>query len=141
MNIARLIVSIIVVLVGMFAFDFIYHGMLLGDSYKETAEAWRPEAEMMERYKFKVIYDLLIAIGFCTLWAFGFAGKGIKCGVVYGFLFGLTGVGGMLMNFIFTPIPDQFMMPWAVGGMLASIISGILVSLAYKAKATAVSDE
>tara|TARA_R110002096_G_scaffold352023_1_gene545003 strand:- start:1583 stop:2005 length:423 start_codon:yes stop_codon:yes gene_type:complete len=134
MNIGRLIISVIAVLVAKFGFDAIYHGMLLGDSDKETAEAWRPEAEMMALYQFKIGYDLLIAIGICTVWAFGFAGKGIKCGAIYGFLIGLTVVGGMLISFIFTPIPEQFMMPWALGGMFQSIIVGMIVALVYKGK-------
>lgn len=136
MNVARLIASVIAVAVVMYLFDFIYHGMILGNSYGETAESWRPEDEMMKRHPYQILCYFIIAIGFCTVWAFGFGERGIRCGAIYGFFLGLTGTGGIMMNFVFLPIPDQFQVPWAIGGVLSSIIAGITTALVYKPKAS-----
>ncbi len=132
MNIPRLILSIVVVTVVIMAFDFLYHGMLLGNSYKETADSWRPEDEMMARMPFQFFSDFLISIGFCTVWAFGFGSKGVKCGAIYGFFLGLLASGVSLVNFVFLPIPDQFKIPWTVGSILSSVIIGMVVALVYK---------
>ena len=137
MNIGRLILTIIVVSVVIYAFDFLYHGILLGSSYKETAEAWRPEEEMMKRIPLQIACYFLIAIGFCTIWAFGFPDKGVKCGIIYGFFLGIMGTGGMLINFVFVPIPDQFMLSWTIGAMISSILAGIITALLYKPKKAA----
>lgn len=134
MNIPRLILAIVVVYIANYAFDFLYHGVMLGESYKETADAWRSEEEMMKRIPLQLICYALISIGFCTVWAFGFGGKGVKCGAIYGFFLGVMGVGGMLINFVFFPMPDQFMIPWSIGGILVGVLSGVIVALVYKPK-------
>jgi len=135
MNIRRLILSIIVVAVVIYVFDFLYHGMMLGESYKETADTWRTEEEMMKRMPLQAACYVLIAIGFCTVWAFGFGDKGAKCGAIFGFFLGLMAVGGMLINFVFVPIPDQFMISWSIGGILSSVIAGVVTSLVYRPRA------
>ncbi len=136
MNVARLIVSIVVVAVVIYLFDFLYHGMMLGNSYAETADSWRSEEEMMARHPFQILCYFIISIGFCTVWAFGFGEHGIKCGAIYGFFLGLMGTGGVLMNFVFLPIPDQFKLPWTIGGVLSSVVAGIVLALVYKPKTT-----
>ncbi len=136
MNIGRLIITIVVAAVAMWVLDFVYHGLLLGEQYAATADAWRPEEEMMARFPFQVICYFVIAIGFSTVWAFGFApqGHGMKCGAIYGFFMGLFGTGGMMMSFVFSPIPDQFVAPWAISGVVMSILVGMLIALVYKPK-------
>lgn len=137
MNIGRLILSILVVAVVIYVFDFLYHGMMFGESYSETAESWRSEEEMMKRIPLQMLCYFLISIGFCTVWAFGFGDKGVKCGAIYGLFLGVMAIGGMLINFVFVPIPDQFMIPWSVGGILSSVIAGIIVALVYRPKKAA----
>ncbi len=136
MNIPRLIISIVVLFVFISVFDFVAHGVILGSAYKETAESWRPEADMMARLPLQYACYLIIMIGFATVWALGFPDKGAKCGAIYGFLLGLVGTAGSILMFVFIAIPDRFMMPWIVSGMLGSILSGVLLALVYKPKAS-----
>ena len=46
-NMKRLILSVIVMFVFIFASDFVIHSLLLGKTYKELAHLWRPEAELV----------------------------------------------------------------------------------------------
>lgn len=137
MNTPRLIFAILAVAVAMFAFDFLFHGMILGQSYKDTADAWRPEDEMMARFPFQILCYFVIAVGFTIVWALGFPREGVKCGAIYGFLLGFMGTGITLINFVFLPIPDQFKLPWTVSGILSGVVAGIVVALVYKPKASA----
>jgi hypothetical protein len=134
MYIGRLILTIFATAVVFFLFDMVFHGWILGKSYAATADSWRSIEDMESRRPFQMICYVIIAIGFCTIWAFGFPGKGVKCGVIYGLFLGLFATGGMMMNFVFLPIPDQFKLPWAFGGIAASILGGIVTALIYKPK-------
>lgn len=136
MNKPRLIVSIIAVFLFISIFDFVAHGVILSGSYGETADAWRPEAEMMSRMWMQYLCYLIMAVGFATIWALAFPGKGAKCGMIYGFLIGLITSAGTLIMFVFTPIPDQFIGPWMLIGMLGSVLMGAVVALVYKPKAS-----
>ncbi|NNE90245.1 MAG: hypothetical protein HKN23_01225 [Verrucomicrobiales bacterium] len=115
-------------------FDFLYHGVILGSTYEEAKDAFRSEDEMMSRFWLQIVCYFLISIGFCTVWAMGFGSHGAKCGAIYGFFVGLIGTGGILINFVYVPIPDQFAVPWAIGGILSAILAGVVVALVYKPK-------
>ncbi len=134
MNIVRLLISIVAVAVVIFIFDMVFHGMILGKSYGETAGSWRPMEEMEARRPFQMLCYFIISSGFCTVWAMGFASRGIRSGAIYGFFAGLSSVGGMWINFVFLPIPDQFKLPWALGAILSAVLGGIVGSLVYKPK-------
>jgi hypothetical protein len=139
MDIGRLVITIVVAAVVMFILDIIVHGLILGSQYGATAESWRPEEEMAARRPLQFLCYFVIAIGFCTVWAVGFAshGHGLKCGAIYGFFMGLFGTGGMTMSFVFSPIPDQFMVPWIISGLLSAVIIGVVTACVYKPKTTA----
>ncbi|MCG8601200.1 MAG: hypothetical protein MI807_13745 [Verrucomicrobiales bacterium] len=137
MNTSRLILSVVAVAAAFFLFDFIFHGMMLGQSYADTADAWRPEEEMAARFPFQILCYFVISVGFCIVWALGFPREGVRCGAIYGFLLGVMGTGGVLMNFVFLPIPDQFKLPWTIGGILSGVVGGIVVALVYKPTASA----
>ncbi len=136
MNIPRLAISVILLVVFFFLFDFVVHQLMLGETYGATKEFWRPEAEMMADMWIMWACYFPIAIGFATIWALAFPGKGVKCGAIYGFLVSLMTVGGMMSSTVFTPTPEQVIVPWIVSGIVGCVLSGVLVALIYKPKAS-----
>jgi hypothetical protein len=135
MNIPRLIAAVLAVTVFISIFDFIVHGLILGGAYGETKDSWRPEAEMMSRLWSQYLCYLMMSVGFVCIWALAFPGKGAKCGAIYGFLIGLISTASITIMFVFTPIPDRFMLPWFITGMLGSVLMGVVAALVYKPKA------
>lgn len=136
MNIPRLLVTIVVAFVVMSAYNFVAHGVFLGSAYSETADAWRPMDEMMSRLWLQYLCFFMISVGFSTLWALAFPGKGVKCGAIFGFLVALMTMPGMMLNFVHYPTPDRFVIPWFVIGLLGPILMGVVVALVYKPKVT-----
>jgi len=136
MNVKRLILSIIVLAIFISVYNFVFHGLILGNSYVETADSWRPMDEMMSRIWIQYLCFFVIAIGICWLWALAFPGKGIKTGALFGFVLALITAPGLMMNFVHMPTPDRFAVPWLIFGLLGPVLMGILVSLVYKPKAT-----
>ncbi len=45
MNKQRYVISALVTFVFVFLYEFLVHGFLLGDLYKQTAQLWRSEKE------------------------------------------------------------------------------------------------
>ena len=134
MNTPRLVLAVLAVTAALYAFDFVFHGIFYGKAYEATSESWRSEEEMMARYPSQILSYFMISVGFCLVWALGFPREGVKCGAIYGFLIGFMSTGGVLLNFVFLPIPDQFKLPWTVGGILSGVVGGIVVALVYRPK-------
>ena len=68
MNIGRLIITIVVVAVVSWLFDFLFHGIGLGAQYGATAESWRPDDEMMAWFPWQIACYFMVSIGICTIW-------------------------------------------------------------------------
>src|SRR5689334_16074033 len=90
MNPRRLAVAIIAVFAGIWITDFLIHAIWLGNTYKETASLWRPEAEMQKNMGWLMLGQFLAAATFVMLWAKGFAEKAcIRCACMFGLVMGL----------------------------------------------------
>jgi hypothetical protein len=79
---------------------------------------------------------LTMSLGFCMVWAAGFAasGHGVKCGAIYGLFMSVFGLGGVLLGMVFNPTPMEFALPWVGGSLVAGLFGGMLVALVYKPK-------
>ena len=73
MNPKRFLLAILAVFVGIFATDFLIHGVWLDARYKETASLWRTEAEMQAHMGWLMLGQFLAAAMFTFIWAKGFA--------------------------------------------------------------------
>ncbi len=134
MKYSKLAIASLAVAFVLWIFDFIVHGVILEPSYKATADAWRPEEEMMKWYPLTIPCYLLFAIGFTVIWALGFASKrgGVKSGALYGLLMGICGTSGVMMGFVYSPTPSLFFFPWLISGLLSGVLAGVVVNYAYK---------
>ncbi|MGR9107962.1 MAG: hypothetical protein ACU843_13620 [Gammaproteobacteria bacterium] len=103
--------------------DFIFHGLLLGPSYEETARLWRPKGEakmvlnslvvLVSSFMFTLIFTLLVKP------------KGLRVGTFYGALFGTAaGVSSGLGAYAFTPVPCFMALIWTITGILEGVAGG-----------------
>ncbi len=122
----KAIVSVVAVFVAWSILDFVIHGLILQSTYEATAALWRPMNEM----KMWVIHVavLINALAFVCIYAGFFADKGIRTGLIYGFLFGLgTGFPMGFGTYAFMPIPIFLAIGWFVGALVEAIVGGIIV--------------
>ena len=138
MNTKRLLPAIVVVFVGIFATDFLIHGVWLKSDYAATASLWRPEAEMQKFMGWLMLGQLLAAITATTLWARGFAEKGSRaCAAMFGLFMGLFMQANTLITYAVQPIPSGIAGKWFVAGAVQGVLLGLLMSVAYKPKPSA----
>src|SRR5690349_12907057 len=104
MNTKRLLLAIVAVFVFIFAFEWVFHGVLLKGIYAETANLWRPESEMTARFHWLVIGQAVIAVMFGVLFARGFAAGGVAGGIRLGIIIGLLRIGLDLITYAVQPL-------------------------------------
>ncbi|MDX1387339.1 MAG: hypothetical protein R3257_07085, partial [bacterium] len=112
MNIKRLILSIIIIAIYIVLFEWGFHGHLLRGIYETTPDLWRSQAQMPAYLPIMTLGQVIFAIGFCLVFAWGYRGPGIGKGVVYGFLIGLMGSAASIIWYSVTPISTFLMANW-----------------------------
>jgi len=131
MNVKRFIIASIAVYLVFQVLDFIIHGVILADTYKELANVWRPD--MMSLMWIFYIAGLLFAFLFVYIFIKGYEGKGILEGVRYGIIIGLLmNVIGMFGQYVMYPLPFTLIILWFISGMIESILGGIAAAAIYK---------
>ena len=132
MNIKRWLFAFIAASIFMFAFEFVWHGMLMKDSYMEVPALWRDDAAMQSRFPFLLLGQVVIAFFFVAIYSRGFAGSGVAGGVMLGLLLALMHVGGTLIQFAVQPLTAKIIGLWAAGGLIEFAIIGAIVGAIYK---------
>lgn len=137
MNTKRLMIAMIVVFVALVVLELLFHGVILASIYKEQPpELWRSEAEM-NKYMW-LLYPgyAVLAVLFCYIYTKGYEGKdGIGEGLRYGLIIGLLmQVPRAFGTYATMPYPGNLVVYWLIGGLIESLILGLLVGAIYKGK-------
>ncbi len=134
MNTKRWLLASVAVFVVLAALEFLIHGVLLSDLYRQTAAVWRPEAEMQKMMWIFWVGMLVFAPFFALIYVKGYE-KG-KPGLGQGFRYGLyLGVMLSVMHsfgwYVILPIPLALTFWWFVGTLVEFIAAGVAAGLVY----------
>ena len=133
MNTSKFIITSLVVFVGMFALDFLFHAIYMVENYKSIASIMRPEADQMSYFPALLLGQLFISVGFVYVFIKGREGKGIGEGIRYGLIIGLAfGVGPSIINYAIYPISGTIMLNYFFWYPIECMILGALASVVYK---------
>ena len=136
MNPKRLILGIVAVFVGVWATDFLIHGLWLQSRYSETMSLWRPEADMQRHMLWLFLGQFLFAIAFVVIWARGFASiPHLRGGVLYGLFMSLFFQANTFITFAVQPLPRDIAIKWVLSGLVQGVLLGLLVYFVYRPKA------
>lgn len=137
LNCKRFGIAVIAVFVFIFIFEMVFHGMLLGETYKTTAQLWRPESEMEAYMPWMLGGQLLFSVMFCYIYTFAAKCTGMMEGVRYGLLIGLLMASTNIIFYSVQPLPLDLVVIWIVGGLLETALAGALMASIYKPDAYA----
>ena len=134
MNTKRWLLASVAVLVVVAVLEFLIHGVLLSDLYRQTAAVWRPEAEMQKMMWIFWVGMLVFAPFFALIYVKGYE-KG-KLGLGQGFRYGLyVGVMLSVMHsfgwYVILPIPLALAFYWLLGILVEFIVAGVAAGLVY----------
>ncbi|MFQ5606882.1 MAG: hypothetical protein ACE5GA_02965, partial [Candidatus Zixiibacteriota bacterium] len=100
MNTSRYIWGSVAVFLYLFLIEFVFHGVIMSDTYQQSAHLLRPEAESSALMIWMALGFLILAFGFCYIFTIGYKGKGIIEGVRYGLYVGIAfSVSTNLINY------------------------------------------
>lgn len=133
MNSPRLILSIIAVFIGIFATDFLIHGVWLAGDYKASAATFRTDDEMAKHFGWIILYQLVCASILSILWAKTFANRPSLAGaMIYGGLMGAFFQSSSFVSHAVFPLPSAIMTKWVVAGIIQMALMGLLLFYIYK---------
>jgi hypothetical protein len=138
MNVKRFIGALLVTFAFIFAFNWVFHGILLMDTYKATPELWRPMPEAGAKAEptiycyVMMVSQALMAFMLTFIFTRNYEGNGVGEGVRYGLYIGLLLATVNLGQFAYMPIEFTLAASWMLGSILTGLGSGVLMSLIYR---------
>ena len=132
MNIKRAAGCAFALFVFIFIYDWITHGMILQDAYNATAEVWRSETAMQQRFLWMTLGQLVIAIMLTLIFIHGYEGKGAAEGIRFGLLAGLLLSGPSLGLYAVLPTPLSLVGSWVVIRVIECVLAGLILSALYE---------
>src|SRR3954466_13924241 len=69
MNPKRLLLAFVVVFVGVFAMEYLVHGIWLKGDYEATMNLWRPKDDMRKHFPFLLAGQALVPVMLVLIWA------------------------------------------------------------------------
>jgi len=134
MNTQKYCLGSIGVFIFIFVFEWIFHGMILGETYSQTAHLWRPKEEMPQYMGWMVLGQLLFAFIFSYIFLKGYENKGTMEGVRYGLLIATLYVPTNIILYSVIPYPAHLVVAWVIGGYIEMSIAGAVLATIYKPK-------
>ena len=135
MNTKRWLLASVAVFVVVAVLEFLIHGVLLSDVYRQTASVWRSEAEMQKMMWIFWVGMLVFAPFFALIYVKGYEKD--KPGLGQGFRYGLyVGVMLSVMHsfgwYVILPIPLALAFYWFLGILVEFVAAGVAAGLVYR---------
>lgn len=137
MNMQRWVVASVVVALVVAILEMIIHGVILQQTYQETASVWRPESEMQKIAPLMWLGYAIFAPFFVWIYAHGIdpkedaVGQGIRFGLMFGI--GLSAMSSLIW-YVVLPIPQNLAFGWFLAGVAVYTAAGAAAALAYQPK-------
>lgn len=117
----------VITFIGIFIFDFFFHGQFLMDSYRATSAMWRPEADMNPVLCFvshgltaMVLSALVLLMNRASTWWGGF---------ITGVLAGAPLAISSIMAYAALPFASPFIPAmWALGALVQGALAGLIIT-------------
>jgi hypothetical protein len=136
----KLWIGFVAVFVVSFLLDILVNNFIMMKEYMETAQLWRPQAEM--KTGVILVVELSFAFFFTFIFSKGYEGKGAVEGLRYGLYVGLMmNVTGAYMTYATMPVPYMLALKWFLFGTVQCMIYGAVLGLIYGKDATVSSPE
>ena len=130
MNIKRLILAVVAVFLGVWATNFLIHGVWLKGDYAASTTLWRSEQEMGRHFLPLLGGQLLASLMFVLIWAHADI-KTLSRACAFGLCMGLAKESTTLILYAVQPFPGELAAKWFIAGAIQAALMGIVAFLTY----------
>jgi len=131
MNWKKFFIAFIAAFVWIFVFGWVYHGMLMHNTYAAMSGMMRAQADV--QFPILVLGQIVMAFFFTLIFVRGFgSGGGVTGGFRYGILLALFLCGLNLIDYAVEPLTTTVLFAWWIGGIIELAIAGAIVGALYK---------
>lgn len=104
--------------------DYLFHGMVLADDYRDTAALWRPAGEA--KMGLHALVVLSAAVIFTAIYALLVAPRSVRNALLFGTLFGLAGgISYGYGMYAFMPLPHDMAVTWLITSLVEGVLGGL----------------
>lgn len=133
MNAKRFIMAVVAAFAFVFVFEWVYHGVLLMDTYQATSDMWRPMGEEFSQYcAAKMASTFFMVFMMAYIFTCHYEGKGIGEGVRYGLYIGLLLAARDLGAYAYMPVEFSLVASWMLGALLTGLGAGATLAMVYR---------
>ena len=130
MNTKRLILAVVAVFIGVWATNFLIHGVWLKGDYAASMPLWRSEEEMGKHFLPLLGGQFLASLMFVLIWAHANI-KTLPRACAFGLCMGLAKESTTLILYAVQPFPGELAAKWFIAGVIQAALMGIVAFLAY----------
>jgi len=130
MNIKRLILAVVAVFIGVWATNFLIHGVWLKSDYAASMTLWRSEQEMGQHFLALLGGQFLASLMFVLIWAHADI-KTLPRACAFGLCMGLAKESTTLILYAVQPFPGELAAKWFIAGVIQATLMGIVVFFTY----------
>lgn len=134
MNIKRFLIAYLAVFGFIFIFDWLFHGLLLADLYKQTGMHWRDKDEMIKMLPLMVCGQGIIALVVCLVFANANKLRSTLEGLKLGAILSLFFIGDILIRYAVEPLPIELVQLWIAGMLVEFTLAGLITAKVYRPK-------
>ena len=130
MNTKRLILAVVAVFLGVWATNFLIHGVWLKSDYAASMTLWRSEQEMGRHFLPLLGGQFLASLMFVLIWAHADI-KTLSRACAFGLCMGLAKESTTLILYAVQPFPGELAAKWFIAGAILAALMGIVAFLTY----------
>ena len=137
MNWKKFLIAFIITFVWIFAFGYVWWGLLMHSAHMEVPAMFRPEAEFGNYMPWLILGHIIMAFFLTCIYASFVSRGGVGAGAKLGVKLGLFCGGIDFIGYAVHPMTTKMLWGWVAGDVLMLLIAGALIGAIYKPSASA----
>ncbi|MBS0614994.1 MAG: hypothetical protein JSR58_00390 [Verrucomicrobia bacterium] len=132
MNLKRFIGATVVLVVFLYFYEWLIHGVLLMNTYNETPNLWRPMQQMQSMMSLSLLFRVLMGGWFTYIFTKFHKDGGVENGLRFGCYLGIFAGIMAASTFMWLPISAKLAWAWFINNIVQFVAGGAIIGSIYR---------